>query len=104
MGIRVGGGSRRYAENWDRIFGKGVETRQAEDAVRSTTAEASRATPNLSRKQRDWRKWPRVWRPFKGGYERTCPHGVGHPEPECADQVHGCDGCCWLMDESNRVT
>lgn len=41
--------------------------------------------------------------------ERTCPHGVGHPDPDCLDflrglllegssaeteAVHGCDGCC----------
>lgn len=37
--------------------------------------------------------------------ERTCPHGVGHPDPDSVawlnktygDQmwdIHGCDGCC----------
>lgn len=30
--------------------------------------------------------------------ERICPHGVGHPDPDCMyakrDTVHGCDGCC----------
>jgi len=37
--------------------------------------------------------------------ERICPHGVGHPDPDCLDflmrvnpegawEVHGCDGCC----------
>lgn len=29
--------------------------------------------------------------------ERTCPHGVGHPDPDDVlneDKVHGCDGCC----------
>lgn len=54
------------------------------------------------------RDWPQVWRPDRGLMERTCPHGVGHPDPdhlshvrrvrgqeaERTDSIHGCDGCC----------
>lgn len=52
--------------------------------------------------------WPRVWRGERQLLERTCPHGVGHPDPDhlayvtrtrgageaVAHGVHGCDGCC----------
>lgn len=48
--------------------------------------------------------WPQLFRDTKGLVERTCPHGVGHPDPDSmayfhavgADYmgVHGCDGCC----------
>ncbi len=49
---------------------------------------------------------PLVWRGDKGIMERTCRHGVGHPDPDSLDylrglgrdvewlEVHGCDGCC----------
>lgn len=50
------------------------------------------------------RRWPMVWRNDKGVVERTCPHGVGHPDPDDEAHhdrqgrwfltVHGCDGCC----------
>lgn len=58
------------------------------------------------------REWPKVWRPDRGIFERTCAHpergGCGHPDPDtlayirrmygekAADTagVHGCDGCC----------
>jgi len=55
------------------------------------------------------REWPFVVRLDKGGImERTCPHGVGHPDPDSLKWVrrfvgkknakylgiHGCDGCC----------
>ncbi len=49
-------------------------------------------------------QWSLVWRGDKGVFERTCPHGVGHPDPDdAAFQIkvgreylttHGCDGCC----------
>ena len=40
--------------------------------------------------------WPQNWRGDRGLMERICPHGVGHPDPDCLnpDGVHGCDGCC----------
>jgi hypothetical protein len=57
------------------------------------------------------RDWPLCWRGDKGIFERLCPHGIGHPDPDSlthADEwfteevvdsaaalgVHGCDGCC----------
>lgn len=50
------------------------------------------------------RDWPLVWRGDRRIMERTCPHGIGHPDPDdMAYQrtlpngdpgVHGCDGCC----------
>lgn len=50
-------------------------------------------------------EWPRLWRDDRQLMERTCPHGVGHPDPDhlayayrLPDNdgvgVHGCDGCC----------
>jgi hypothetical protein len=58
------------------------------------------------------RDWPFVVRRDKGGLmERTCEHGVGHPDrdslkwlrrfmskPEVrAMGIHGCDGCCAVV-------
>lgn len=54
------------------------------------------------------RDWPQVWRTDRRMMERTCPHGIGHPDPDhmsyCLTKpgpvdeydsgVHGCDGCC----------
>ena len=44
---------------------------------------------------------PLSWRADRGIFERVCPHGVGHPDPDSltrmgdlADGLHGCDGCC----------
>jgi hypothetical protein len=52
--------------------------------------------------------WPLHWRDDKRIFERMCPHGVGHPDPDTLSYVelkrgeeetyyksiHGCDGCC----------
>lgn len=40
--------------------------------------------------------WPKLWRADRHMMERTCPHGVGHPDPDDRnpDTNHGCDGCC----------
>jgi hypothetical protein len=53
--------------------------------------------------------WKLIWRDDRGIFERICPHGVGHPDPDTMaylrklhandevlmdDGVHGCDGCC----------
>lgn len=54
--------------------------------------------------------WPLNWRQFDGivtiklsHFERICPHGIGHPDPDSARwlaehdedvSIHGCDGCC----------
>jgi hypothetical protein len=42
------------------------------------------------------RSFPQHFREDRGFMERTCPHGVGHPDPDdpFADPIHGCDGCC----------
>lgn len=47
--------------------------------------------------------WPLQWRSWRRSFERRCPHGVGHPDPDnlayltargLDDGTHGCDGCC----------
>lgn len=48
-------------------------------------------------------RWP-LWLREIGLFERLCPHGIGHPDPDSLaffqammmDEyaVHGCDGCC----------
>lgn len=42
------------------------------------------------------REWPQHWRDDAQKMERTCPHGIGHPDPDdtSSDTTHGCDGCC----------
>lgn len=37
-----------------------------------------------------------IWRDDKGCFERRCPHGIGHPDPDDIGPCvhHGCDGCC----------
>lgn len=47
------------------------------------------------------RSWPLGFRADRMPLaERFCPHGVGHPDPDCVAflgegwGVHGCDGCC----------
>lgn len=42
------------------------------------------------------RSWPQVWRVDVRVMERTCPHGIGHPDPDDINKNsrHGCDGCC----------
>lgn len=57
------------------------------------------------------RTWPLNWRGDRGLFERICPHGVGHPDPDqygfWDEQgttawmgVHGCDGCCADLKEA----
>lgn len=50
------------------------------------------------------RDWPLAWRNDTGVFERDCPHGIGHPDPDQFKYwdemgwrhagVHSCDGCC----------
>ena len=50
------------------------------------------------------RKFKLIWRDDRGLFERICPHGIGHPDPDQYEfwnkvgmsymGVHGCDGCC----------
>ena len=51
--------------------------------------------------------WPTLWRDDRKIMERLCPHGVGHPDPDCRNAmadggVHGCDGCCIKPREVNN--
>lgn len=58
------------------------------------------------------RGFPTLWRRDRGIMERTCPHGVGHPDPDdqrflrsqgrMHEGIHGCDGCCRKADEVTR--
>jgi hypothetical protein len=63
--------------------------------------------PLHSPSEHHMRDWPLVWRGERGIFERTCPHGVGHPDPDSLQRaveydedtyagVHGCcaEGCC----------
>ncbi len=53
------------------------------------------------------RSWPMKWRDDRALMERTCVHGIGHPDPDQFEywdsipgtvlegkRMHGCDGCC----------
>ena len=50
------------------------------------------------------RTWPEQWRNDRGIMERTCSHGIGHPDPDqfpfweetnrMYESIHGCDDCC----------
>lgn len=42
------------------------------------------------------REWPQLYRLDRGMMERTCTHGVGHPDVDDINpnHSHGCDGCC----------
>ncbi len=57
------------------------------------------------RSDHQMRAFPQHWRADLALMERTCPHGVGHPDPDelHLDQdgrgVHGCDGCCSESDD-----
>lgn len=55
------------------------------------------------------RDFPQLWRADRQIMERTCPHGVGHPDPDDLTVrttrhggVHGCDGCCRGVADWNR--
>lgn len=50
---------------------------------------------------------PLTWRSDRGIFERTCNHGIGHPDPDQfpyweekgildSEASHGCCGCCSL--------
>lgn len=49
---------------------------------------------------------PLHWRDDRRIFERICPHGVGHPDPDTTyapgdDDTHGCDGCCAAPDQED---
>ena len=60
-----------------------------------------------NRTNHSMRTFPQHFRTDRGIMERTCPHGVGHPDPDQIlwlkatlgekaqyELIHGCDGCC----------
>ena len=54
-----------------------------------------------NRTNHSMRAFPQHWRADCMIMERTCPHGVGHPDPDDYrvrtgkdSGIHGCDGCC----------
>jgi hypothetical protein len=54
-----------------------------------------------NRSNHHMRSYPQYFREDIGVMERTCSHGVGHPDPDefaiSKDiylAIHGCDGCC----------
>lgn len=56
------------------------------------------------------RTWPQHWRGDRYLMERTCAHGVGHPDPDDYmiitgrdSGVHGCDGCCLTSNQPSLV-
>lgn len=54
------------------------------------------------------RDWPTLWRADLGIMERTCQHGIGHPDPDDLAfhltlghdwlSVHSCDSCCSIPE------
>lgn len=57
--------------------------------------------PIHKRSDHHMREYPQYFRADLGILERTCPHGMGHPDPDeyaiSKDiylAIHGCDGCC----------
>jgi hypothetical protein len=53
------------------------------------------------------RDLPQHYRDDTGLMERTCPHGIGHPDPDGAGSPgyigeHGCDGCCTWEARAKR--
>ena len=60
------------------------------------------------------RDWPMLWRADRGLMERTCKHGVGHPDPDALayeirqgnewQATHGCDGCCSREENEDGET
>ena len=55
--------------------------------------------------------WPLHWRDDRGIFERICPCGVGHPDPDDmayrqsigldSKGIHGCCGCCSSKGNQN---
>lgn len=53
------------------------------------------------------RDWDQHWRDDRCIMERVCPHGIGHPDPDCRaaqeHPTHGCDGCCEPSDSPEEL-
>ncbi len=61
------------------------------------------------------KEWDLHWREDKAIFERICPHGIGHPDPDTVAYlektnpeyakgigIHGCDGCCVERTEAEE--
>lgn len=69
-----------------------------------TSCRSEPACPVHRPSEHHMRDWPKLWRADTGVLERTCLHGIGHPDPDqfafwekigvSWRKVHGCDGCC----------
>lgn len=72
--------------------------------VHPISACAGQRCPLHRRTDHKMRSFPQWFRSDNGLMERTCPHGIGHPDPDGLEffvnrgirgmEVHGCDGCC----------
>lgn len=72
--------------------------------MHSAEACAGRPCTVHNRSEHHMRDWCLLWRNDRGMFERVCPHGIGHPDPDQREywdetsqwgmDVHGCDGCC----------
>lgn len=70
--------------------------------------EGQEACPLHNRSIHPMRAMAQLWRSDRKIIERTCEHGIGHPDPDQwwywlealgeggakAQMQHGCDGCC----------
>jgi len=68
-----------------------------------TECMVSEFCPIHKRSEHSMRGFPQFWRPDRAIMERTCPHGIGHPDPDeyklygvngKYEIIHTCDGCC----------
>lgn len=73
-----------------------------------TASECRGACPIHKPSMHHMRDWPLHYREDRGMFERLCPHGVGHPDPDSLHRmveyhedleasIHGCchKGCCY---------
>jgi len=61
------------------------------------------------------RAWPVEWNDYDAFFDRECPHGYLHPDPDQRDYwaiidrqvTHRCDGCCLppqVLEECKALT
>lgn len=88
-------------EGWEKVTLENTDERwivHAEGTCRGAACAIHKRTDH------HMRALPQHFRADRALMERTCPHGVGHPDPDDlafheaeGDEtagVHGCDGCC----------
>jgi hypothetical protein len=101
-----------------------IEGRHTEDPIRggglyglhSKNACAGENCVIHNPSEHSMRSFPTLWRRDRYMMERTCPHGVGHPDPDHlaairklrgeeaakVEGVHGCDGCCHVHEDDGE--